>query len=132
LTRPGRSVFASCEHQNFLKCLPGFHGPRCCQRHLLRPGCPSTPVPTLIGCEFLKNRPARTDHREPPAEKRDYTSKRGPVNTPSTDSPPDDAAGPRRRGSPAAATRLRERGLARRPARPQIQHLAGGREKIFI
>ena len=85
LTRSGRSVFASCEHQNFLKCLPGFHGPRCCQRRLLWPGCPSTPVPTLIGCEFLKNRLARTDNRETPAERRDYTSKWRPVNTPSVD-----------------------------------------------
>ena len=89
----GQKLFASCEHQNFLKCLPGFHRPRRCQRRRLRPRCPSTPAPTLIGCEFLKNRPARTDNRETPAERRDYTSKSGPVNTPTIDRLADRSAG---------------------------------------
>ena len=112
LTRSGRSVFASCEHQNFLKCLPGFHRPRCCQRCLLWPGCPSTPVPTLIGCEFLKNRLARTDNRETPAERRDYTSKSKLVN--SSCAIPRPCVGPASatpRGN-GARTRIMERGMA--------------------
>ena len=57
------AFFASCEHQNFLKCLPGFPRPSCYQQNRIRPGYPSAPAPTLIGCELLKS---RLDPRAPP------------------------------------------------------------------
>jgi hypothetical protein len=58
--RSGTRHFASYEHQNFLNISPGI---RPCSRSYVsaatgfQPGYPSTPAPTLIGCEFLKNRP---------------------------------------------------------------------------
>ncbi len=75
-----RKPFASCEHQNFLKCLPGIHQPSCYQHRRLPPGYPSAPAPTLIGCELLKSAPSRTVTRETPAKRRDYTPKASSVN----------------------------------------------------
>ena len=68
-----QKLFASCEHQNFLKCLPGFHRRRCCQHLRLRPGYPRAPVPTLIGCEFLKSALARLHPGSTSKEARLYT-----------------------------------------------------------
>ena len=58
-----KAFFASCEHQNFLKCLPGFRLRNRCRHCKLSPECPSAPAPTLIGCELLKIRPGS---RAPP------------------------------------------------------------------
>ena len=76
----GQEHFASCEHHNVSSIQPARLAPH-------QPIPPNTTAPTPIGCNLLKNRlhvprALRRCSGKDAAERRDYTSKTGGVNTP--------------------------------------------------
>ena len=80
--RTGTRHFASYEHQNFLNVSPESACIAVSSAAGFDQGTQGPQHPHLSVVKFLKNRPGGPKRREPPAERRDYTSNFGSVNSP--------------------------------------------------